>query len=77
MKLLLQNVIFIFTKQLVHTNLITKTDFSAKLISFNKIINSNKTKHLLVKNELKNCKHLIQFILEAETISKKLLRKNT
>ena len=36
MKLLLQNVIF--TTKLVHTNLITKTDFSTKLISFNKII---------------------------------------
>ena len=74
MKLLLQNVIF--TTKLVHTNLITKTDFSTKLISFNKIIISYKTKHLLAKNELKNCKYLIQFVLEAETISKKLLHKN-
>ena len=73
MKLLLQNVIF--TTKLVHTNLITKKEFSTKLTSLNKIINSNKTKHLLVKNEFKNCKHLMQFILEAEIISKKMLHK--
>ena len=33
--------------------LVRKTDFSNKLSSFSKIINSNKTKHLLVKNEFK------------------------
>ena len=31
----------------------TKTDFHTKLQSLNKKINSNKTKHLLVENELK------------------------
>ena len=31
----------------------TKRDFDAKLTSLNKKINSNKTKHLLVENELK------------------------
>ena len=34
----------------------TKTDFDAKLSSFNKKINSNKIKHLLVENELKKLK---------------------
>ena len=32
----------------------TKTDFDEKLINLNKKINSNKTKHLVVENELKN-----------------------
>ena len=30
----------------------TTTDFDNKLISFNKRINSNKTKHVLIENEL-------------------------
>ena len=37
-------------------NLITKTDFDAKLSSLNRKITQNKTKHLLVGNELKNLK---------------------
>ena len=42
-----------FAGRLVQANLVTKTDFDAKLTSLNKKINSNKTKHLLVENELK------------------------
>ena len=42
-----------FAARLAQTNLITKTDFNAKLSSLNKKIISNKTKHLLVENELK------------------------
>ena len=34
------------------TNLVNKTDFDNKLLSFNKRINSNKTKHVLAENEL-------------------------
>ena len=34
-------------------NLMTKTDFDDKLKHLNQKINSNKTKHLLVENELK------------------------
>ena len=37
-------------------NLITKTDFDAKLSSLNRKISSNKSRHLLVKNELKKLK---------------------
>ena len=36
--------------------MITKTDFNARLSSPNKKITSNKSKHLLVKNELKKLK---------------------
>ena len=35
-------------------NLITKRDFDAKRSYRNRKITSNKTKHLLVENELKN-----------------------
>ena len=43
----------VFTARLARANLVTKTDFDAKLQSLNKKINSNKTKHLLVENEIK------------------------
>ena len=36
--------------------MITKTDFDAKLTSFNKKIAQNKTKHSLVENELNKLK---------------------
>ena len=41
-------------------NYVNKADFDNKLLSFNKRVNSNKTKHLLVENELKNYRHSIQ-----------------
>ena len=47
----------VFNARLAKADLVTKTDFDAKLQSLNKKIkiNSNKTKHmLLVKTELKN-----------------------
>ena len=40
----------------MQANLIKKTDFDAKLSILNKKITSNKTKHLLVENELKKLK---------------------
>ena len=42
--------------RLAQANLITKTDFDAKLSSLNRKITSNKTKHVLVENELKKLK---------------------
>ena len=41
-----------FNVRLARSNLITKTDFDAKLSNLNRKITSNKTKHLLVENEL-------------------------
>ena len=67
----------IFAARLAQANLITKTDFDNKLISLNKKINSNKTKHLLVENKLKNYKHLIQSTLEIKVILKKRVLKIT
>ena len=46
----------VFYARLAQANLIAKTDFDAKLSSLNRKITSNKSKHLLVKNELKNIK---------------------
>ena len=45
-----------FAARLAQANLKTKTDFDAKLSSFNRKITLNKTKHLLVENELKKLK---------------------
>ena len=45
-----------FKARLKQADLVTKTDFDAKLQSFSKRIASNKTKHLLVENELKKLK---------------------
>ena len=46
----------VFNARLAQVNLITKTDFDAKLSSFIRKITSNKTKHLLVENELNKLK---------------------
>ena len=45
-----------FNTRLTQANLITKTDFDAKLSSLNRKITANKSKHLLVENELKKLK---------------------
>ena len=42
----------VFNARLAQANLITKTDFDAKLSSLNRKITSNKSKHLLVENEI-------------------------
>ena len=46
----------VFNARLAQANLITKTDFDAKLPSINRKITSNKSKYLLVENELKKLK---------------------
>ena len=45
-----------FNARLAQANLITKTDFDTKLSSLNRKSFLNKTKHLLVGNELKKLK---------------------
>ena len=56
--LLLQSLIIasVFNARVAQANLITKRDFDFKLSSLNRKIPSNKTKHLLVENELKKLK---------------------
>ena len=46
----------VFNARLAQANLIAKTDFDAKLSSLNRKVTANKTKHLLVENELKKLK---------------------
>ena len=46
----------VFNTRLAQANLITKTDFDAKLSSLNRKIPANKSRHLLVENELKKLK---------------------
>ena len=46
----------VFNARLAQANLITKPDFDVKLSSLNRKITSNKTKHLLVENELNKLK---------------------
>ena len=46
----------VFNARLAQANLITKTDFDAKLSSLNRKTTSNKSKHLLVENELQKLK---------------------
>ena len=46
----------VFTAILAQADLETKTDFDTKLQDISKRITSNKTKHLLVENELKKLK---------------------
>ena len=48
----------VFNERLNQVNLVTKTYFDTKLINLNKKINANKTKHLLVENEIKNPKNI-------------------
>ena len=47
-----------FNARLAQANLITKTDFDAKLSSLNRKITSKKTRHLLIENELKKPKNI-------------------
>ena len=46
----------VFNARLAQANLITNTDFDAKLSSLDRKITLNKTKHLLVETELKKLK---------------------
>ena len=46
----------VFNARLAQANVITKTDFDAKLSNLNRKITQNKTKHLLVENELNRLK---------------------
>ena len=61
-----------FTARLAKANLASKndiadfvknTDFDDKLKSLNKNVTSNKTKHVLAENKLKNYEHLTQVFL--------------
>ena len=46
----------IFNVRIAQANFITKTDFHANLSNYNRKVTQNKTKHLLVENELNKSK---------------------
>ena len=52
----------VFNARLAQANLITKTDFDAKLSRLNRKITANKSKKLLVENEFKKLKTSSSFI---------------
>ena len=53
----------------------TKTDFDAKLSSLNRKITSNKSKHLLVENELNKLKIFDSGYFIGKVILKKMVLK--
>ena len=57
------------------TGLIRKPEFDFKLKSTSDRVSKNKTKHLLVENELKNYKNLMLLILEVKVILKAMVHK--
>ena len=57
------------------TGLIRKPEFDFKLKSTSDRVSKNKTKHLLVENELKNYKNLMLLILEVKVILKTMVHK--
>ena len=65
----------VFNARLAQANLVAKTDFNGKLWSLNRKITSNKSKHVLVENELKKLKHLIWVTLLVKVILKKMVHK--
>ena len=67
----------ILNARLAQANIITKTDFDAKLSNLNRKVTTNKTKHLLVENDLKSRKHLIQVVLLVKVILRKMVHKVT
>ena len=64
-----------FNSRLAQANLITKADFDAKLSSLNRKITQNKSKRLLIENELNKLKLFILVILLGKTILKKMVLK--
>ena len=65
-----------FAGRLKQANLETKTNFDDKLRSLNQKIDSNKTEHLVIKNELKNQKTFDSVVLLEKVILKKMVQKS-
>ena len=65
----------VFNARLAQANLITKTDFDSKLSNLNRKITTNKTKHLIVENELNKPKTFDSRYLLARLILMKMVHK--
>ena len=64
----------VFNARIAQANLITKTDFDTKLLSLNRKITQNKTKHLLVENKLTTSENKIPGVRLKQIITLKLLK---
>ena len=65
----------VFNARLAQKNLISKTDFDAKLSSLNRKVTVNKAKHLLVENELKKLKTFDSSYSLAKVILNEMMHK--
>ena len=64
----------VFNARIAQANLMTKTDFDTKLLSLNRKITQNKTKHLLVENKLSTSENKIPGVRLKQIITLKLLK---
>ena len=65
----------VFNARLAQGNLITKTDFDAKLSSLKRKITANKTKHSLAENRFKKLKTFDSSYFKGKFILKKMVHK--
>ena len=65
----------VFNATLAQANLITKIDFDAKLSNLNRKITQNKSKHLLVENELNKLKTFDSSYFIGKIILKKMVHE--
>ena len=64
-----------FNARITQANLIRKTDFDAKLLGLNRKITNNKSKRLLVENELNKLKTFDSIYFRGKIILMKMVRK--
>ena len=67
----------LFTAKLTQADLVTKTDFDTKLQDISKRITSNKSKHLLVENELKKLQKFDSSDFRGRNVLTKMVLKST
>ena len=65
----------VFNSRLARANVVTKTDFDVKLSSLDRKLTSNKSKHLLVENELKELKTFNWIYIFGKFLLEKMLYK--
>ena len=65
----------VFNSILARANVVTKTDFDVKLSSLDRKLTSNKSKHLLVENELKELKTFNWIYIFGKFLLEKMLYK--
>ena len=65
----------VFNARLARANVVTKTDFDVKLSSLDRKLTSNKSKHLLVENELKELKTFNWIYIFGKFLLEKMLYK--